>query len=137
MFHVIESGFSDYQEAKKQYQKSAKVPADFRQVDLDRGFIVTGLWSSSRHPNFAAEQAFWVLLYVWTSWITQTYINWTVFGAAAYLGLFQFSTRFTEHISAKKYPEYKKYQSRVGKFLPRLIVTKTRPGDLSDNRASQ
>lgn len=126
----------NYQEAKRQYRESAKVDANFRQVDLDRGFIVTGLWSSSRHPNFAAEQSFWVLLYVWTGWITQTYVNWTVVGAAAYLCLFQASTWFTELITAKKYPEYKEYQNRVGKFLPRLFpLTKTPPGNFSDKRA--
>lgn len=37
-----------------------------------------------------------------------------------YLILFQGSTWLTERISARKYPEYKEYQARVGKFLPRL-----------------
>ena len=41
-------------------------------------------------------------------------------GAMGYLLLFQASTWFTELISANKYPEYKNYQSRVGKFLPKL-----------------
>lgn len=137
MLYVAESGCSDYQEAKKQYQKSAIVPAKFHQIDLDRGFIVTGLWSSSRHPNFAAEQSFWVLLYVWTCWITQTFFNWTAIGAVAYLCLFQASTWFTELITTKKYPEYQDYQNRVGKFLPRLFSSsKTPPGDFSDQRAS-
>lgn len=38
----------------------------------------------------------------------------------AYLLLFQASTWLTEWISSDKYPEYKEYQARVGKFLPRL-----------------
>lgn len=130
-FHVAESGCLDYQEAKKRYQNSGIVPANFRQVDLDRGFVVTGLWSSSRHPNLAAEQSFWVMLYAWTCWITQTYINWTVVGAAAYLCLFQASTWLTELITANKYPEYKEYQNRIGKFLPRLFP----PSSFSDQRA--
>lgn len=37
-----------------------------------------------------------------------------------YLLLFQSSTWFTELITSKKYPEYKVYQERVGKFLPKL-----------------
>jgi steroid 5-alpha reductase family enzyme len=45
-----------FQQAKKEYLKTAKVPPGFEQEDLDRGFVVTGLWSWSRHPNFAAEQ---------------------------------------------------------------------------------
>lgn len=124
-----------YQSAKKDYQKTAKVPTQYSQVDLDRGFNVTGLFSWSRHPNFAAEQAFWVLLYVWASWTTKTYFNWTAIGPFAYLILFEASTWLTELISARKYPEYHEYQRRVGKFLPRLInVGKTGPGDFSDKR---
>ena len=118
----------EYQSAKKTYQQKAKVPANYHQIDLDRGFIVSGLWSWSRHPNFAAEQSFWVLLYAWACWITQTQYNWTAVGAVSYLILFQASTWFTELISAKKYPEYKEYQRRVGKFLPSLFnLSKAKP----------
>lgn len=130
-----ESVLPGYQSAKKEYQKTAKVPAQYNQADLDRGFNVTGLFSWSRHPNFAAEQAFWVMLYVWASWTTKTYFNWTAIGPIAYLILFQASTWFTELLSARKYPEYQEYQRRVGKFLPRLIsIGKTGPGDFSDKR---
>jgi hypothetical protein len=41
-------------------------------------------------------------------------------GAAGYLALFQASTWFTEKISAEKYPDYREYQARVGRFLPRM-----------------
>lgn len=49
--------------------------------------------------------------------------------------LFQASTWFTELISTKKYPEYKEYQDRVGKFLPKLPGGL--PGDFSDKRKSK
>ncbi|KAF4625724.1 hypothetical protein G7Y89_g12441 [Cudoniella acicularis] len=123
----------DYQEAKKSYQKIAKVPHKYEQEDLDRGFIVTGLWSYSRHPNFAAEQAIWVILYQWGCWTSEVMYNWTFAGALAYLFLFQASTWFTELITAGKYPDYKEYQNRVGKFLPKL--TSSLPGDFSDQKA--
>lgn len=109
-----------FQTAKQAYQKSAKVPPKFNREDLDRGFIVTGLWSWCRHPNFTAEQAFWLTLYQWGCYTTNSLYNWTVVGGLAYLALFQASTWFTELVSAKKYPEYKEYQARVGKFVPRL-----------------
>lgn len=125
----------EYQNAKKEYRKTAKVPPKFQQEDLDRGFIVTGLWSWSRHPNFAAEQSIWVVLYQWSCWITNVYFNWTIVGALSYLILFQASTWFTELISAKKYPEYAEYQKRVGKFLPRLSTDL--PGDFKDKQASK
>jgi hypothetical protein len=122
----------DFQNAKKSYQKNAKVPHKFEQEDLDRGFVVTGLWSWSRHPNFAAEQAIWVVLYQWGCWSTHVLYNWTFIGAISYLFLFQASTWFTELITAKKYPEYKEYQQRVGKFLPKLSTDL--PGDFSDQK---
>lgn len=123
----------NYQTAKQQYLKTAKVPHSFDQVDLDRGFVVTGLWSWSRHPNFAAEQAIWVMLYQWACWSSEVVYNWTFLGAMSYLILFQASTWFTELITAGKYPEYKEYQKRVGKFIPMLMTDL--PGDFSDQKA--
>lgn len=109
-----------YQSAKKSYQTTAKVPAGYQQADLDRGFVVRGLWSWSRHPNFAAEQTFWVALYQWSCFISGSWYNWSGVGALGYLALFQGSTWFTELVSRGKYPEYKEYQAKVGKFLPKL-----------------
>ena len=124
-----------FQEAKKEYQKTAKVPAGFRQQDLDRGFNVISMWSYSRHPNFAAEQAVWVTLYLWAAWMTKGFVNWTIIGPILYIILFQASTWFTELVSAKKYPEYKEYQRRVGRFIPRLPGGP--PGDFSDQQATK
>lgn len=47
-------------------------------------------------------------------------VNWTFIGAMSYLLLFQASTWLTEMISSEKYPEYKIYQQRVGKFVPNV-----------------
>ncbi|RDL40727.1 Uncharacterized protein BP5553_00706 [Venustampulla echinocandica] len=124
----------NFQTAKKLYQKTAKLPPKFEQEDLDRGFVVTGLWSWSRHPNFAAEQAIWVVVYQWGCYITDTLYNWTLVGAISYLALFQASAWFSESISAGKYPEYKEYQRRVGKFIPRL--SSDLPGDFSDEKVT-
>lgn len=124
----------DFQKAKKTYLDTAKVPHRYDQVDLDRGFVVTGLWSWSRHPNFLAEQAVWACLYQWSCLVTGTVYNWTGIGALSYLFLFQASTWFTELITAKKYPEYAEYQQRVGKFLPTL--SSSLPGDFSDQKAT-
>lgn len=51
----------------------------------------------------------------------------------SYLILFQASTWFTELITAGKYADYKEYQKRVGKFLPKLVSDL--PGDFSDQKA--
>jgi steroid 5-alpha reductase family enzyme len=124
---------TDFQEAKRVYLKTAKVPHKFDQEDLDRGFVVTGLWSWSRHPNFFAEQAIWVVVYQWGCWTSGVLYNWTLIGAMAYLLLFQQSTDLTEKITAAKYPDYKEYQRRVGRFVPRLMTGL--PGDFSDQKA--
>jgi steroid 5-alpha reductase family enzyme len=123
----------DFQQAKKSYQRTAKVPYKFEQEDLDRGFVVSGLWSWSRHPNFAAEQAVWVVLYQWGCWTSNVLYSWTLVGAISYLFLFQGSTWFTELITAGKYPDYKEYQQRVGKFVPKLYSEL--PGDFSDQKS--
>lgn len=108
----------DFHKAKAEYQKTAKVPPKWTRSELDRGFCSSGLWAWSRHPNFLAEQSIWALFYQWSCWETGTLYNWSGIGAMSYLILFQSSTWLTERITAGKYPEYKIYQQKVGKFLP-------------------
>ncbi|KAH7082300.1 hypothetical protein FB567DRAFT_551269 [Paraphoma chrysanthemicola] len=126
LFLVVVEFFADqqqwnYHKAKTAYSKTAKVPSDkkYTREQLDRGFNTSGLWAWSRHPNFAAEQSFWVCLYQWCCMESWTYLNWAGVGAFGYLILFQASTWLTELLSSGKYPEYKVYQQRVGKFLPK------------------
>ena len=118
---ILLTPISDYQNAKKQYQKTAKVPLKYAREDLDRGFVASGLWNYSRHPNFLAEQAIWAVLYAWSCFITRTSYHWAGTGSLSLILLFASSTWLTELISAKKYPEYKDYQKQVPMFLPRLF----------------
>lgn len=110
----------DFHKAKDQYKNTAKVPPKYTRAEMDMGFCSSGLWSYSRHPNFLGEQSVWVILYQWSCWETGSLYSWAAAGAMSYLILFQSSTWLTEKISAGKYPEYKEYQARVGKFLPKL-----------------
>ncbi|GAB7351249.1 hypothetical protein MBLNU459_g1674t1 [Dothideomycetes sp. NU459] len=110
----------DFHKAKASYLKTAKVPAGWERSEMDRGFCTSALWTYSRHPNFLAEQTIWMVLYQWSCWETFSMYNWTFIGAMSYLLLFQASTWLTEMISSQKYPEYKIYQQRVGKFLPKF-----------------
>lgn len=98
--------------------KSAKVPPGYNQADLDRGFITSGLWAYSRHPNFAAEQSIWFFVYHWASYATKSLYSWMAVGPAVLVFLFQGSTWLTEAISSHKYPEYREYQRQVGMFVP-------------------
>lgn len=128
---IIIEYFADQQQwqfhlAKADYHKNARISEPYKDQftpeDLERGFVINGLWSLSRHPNFAAEQAFWLTLYLWNAYRTDSYLQWTGVGVVGYLLIFQGSTPLTESISASKYPEYSEYQARVGRFIPRFSV---------------
>lgn len=86
-----------------------------------RGFIETGLWAYSRHPNYFCEVMMWWTFYLFSVSATQRWLNWTIWGAVFLAGLFLppgASLDVTEMISASKYPNYVDYQRRVSRFVP-------------------
>ncbi|POR33204.1 Uncharacterized protein TPAR_06601 [Tolypocladium paradoxum] len=107
-----------YQTAKRQYYKDAKLPRGWNQADLDRGFVTSGLWAYSRHPNFFAEQMIWFVLYQWSCYATNSLYSWMFIGSGSLILLFQGSGWLTEVITAGRYPEYAEYQRQVGMFIP-------------------
>ncbi|EMD00691.1 hypothetical protein BAUCODRAFT_61027 [Baudoinia panamericana UAMH 10762] len=111
----------DYHAAKHSYQETARVPSGWTRAQMERGFNTTGLWRYSRHPNFASEQSIWLTLYAWGCYSSGTLYNWTGFGVLSYLLIFAGSTPITEGTSSGKYPQYKVYQERVGRFIPKLF----------------
>ena len=86
------------------------------------GFVRSGLWSWVRHPNYAAEQAIWIVFYLFTISAGGYWANWSVAGCVLLVLLFYGSSNFSEEISASKYPGYKEYQEKTGRFLPRLLT---------------
>lgn len=46
--------------------KKGKTLTQEEKTAVERGFVADGLWSWSRHPNFACEQTTWWLLYAFT-----------------------------------------------------------------------
>ncbi|CAN8097254.1 unnamed protein product [Discula destructiva] len=123
---VASEWFSDQQQwdfhaAKHEYQKTGKVPQGWKADDLNRGFLTSGLWKYSRHPNFAAEQTIWLSMYAWSAITTNTPFFWASAGIINLLWIFASSTVLTEWITGGKYPEYKEYQRQVGKFMPLSI----------------
>jgi steroid 5-alpha reductase family enzyme len=98
------------------------VSGGFQKADLDRGFITSGLWGYSRHPNFAAEQSIWFILYQWSCFTSKTLYNWAAVGPSFLILLFQGSTWLTELITAGKYSEYPEYQRNVGMFVPKRLA---------------
>jgi steroid 5-alpha reductase family enzyme len=106
-----------YQTEKYRLKKAGeKLPGEYAV-----GFIRTGLWSKVRHPNYAAEQAIWITFYFFSVASTGRWINWSMAGCLLLMLLFQGSSDFSEAISAEKYPLYKEYQKKVGRFFPKLF----------------
>jgi steroid 5-alpha reductase family enzyme len=89
------------------------------------GFVQTGLWGVVRHPNYAAEQAIWIVFYFFSVAATGQWINWSVMGAILLVLLFWGSSNFSESISAGKYPEYAAYMKRVPRFVPFILKSNT------------
>ncbi|WP_133542380.1 DUF1295 domain-containing protein [Microbacterium sp. BK668] len=93
---------------------------------LEPGFVTTGLFRWSRHPNFFFEQAQWWVFYALgaTAAVASGLgfwggaLNWTILGAALLSVLFVGSTIFTESISASKYPAYAEYRRTTSMLIP-------------------
>lgn len=86
--------------------------------DYKRGFLTSGLFNYSRHPNFFCEMSIWWTVYLFSVSASGMYFNWTIFGAVFLTLLFQASTKLTEDISISKYPEYIIYQTHTSRFIP-------------------
>ena len=115
---VLETA-ADQQQWAFQQSKHGKAPRLARhEADYGRGFLTTGLFSLSRHPNFAAEQTIWVAFYLFSVAASGQWVNWTAIGPALLILLFQGSTAFTEEITARKYPAYADYQRTVSRLVP-------------------
>jgi steroid 5-alpha reductase family enzyme len=119
-FVVIET-FADQQQwdfqTEKHRRKNAGQPLNEEQT---KGFISSGLWSKVRHPNYASEQSIWIVFYLFSVVATGRWINWSMAGCVLLVILFRSSADFSENISANKYPDYKDYQKRVPKFIPKF-----------------
>ncbi|KAN0063980.1 hypothetical protein ACQY0O_003586 [Thecaphora frezii] len=119
---------------RKPMLRSEFTPYSFPE-DADRGFVTRGLWAWSRHPNFACEQTTWWILYLYVpltflphdlsaaAW--QHLITYAVVSPLAMNLLFYPSARFSEAVSAAKYPAYADYQRRVGMFFPFETLVKS------------
>lgn len=97
-----------------------------KKAGLTEGFVTTGLFSWSRHPNFFFEQAQWWAFYAIGATAATASglgfwggaINWTIIGAILLSILFIGSTIFTESISSGKYPAYAEYKRTTSMIVP-------------------
>lgn len=120
-FIAIET-IADIQHWKFQKTKWQKIKnGETLTGNFQKGFLDRGLWAYSRHPNYFAEQCIWVSFYLFSVTSGGSWINWSMIGCLLLILLFQGSARFSEEISASKYPDYKDYQQKVSQFVPNLI----------------
>lgn len=107
------------QEKRRLLAQGGELPEVYK-----RGFVSTGLWGLMRHPNYTAEQAIWLVFYLFSVMATGMWLNWSVMGAILLMLLFFGSSNFSESISATKYPEYQEYRERVARFIPLRFLQK-------------
>ena len=89
------------------------------------GFNTFGLWKYSRHPNYVGEMGQWVVVYGYLSAVSE-FLHWSGIGAVLLILLFLGSTRFTEGITASKYPAYRNWQQCTGMWFPTFRNRKQR-----------
>jgi steroid 5-alpha reductase family enzyme len=77
------------------------------------GFVRTGLWRYSRHPNYFAELGLW-----WSVYGLTYGFNWSVLGVLQMTLLFQRVIKLTEKISSSKYDQYAAYQKTTSQLIP-------------------
>jgi steroid 5-alpha reductase family enzyme len=120
-FICLETAADRQQWNFQQAKKSAADKKDFPQrysSDIAKGFLSSGLFALSRHPNYCGELGFW-----WSIWLTALACGIDIvksgfFGPIILTLLFIGSTIFTESVSAGKYPEYRVYKTRVSAIIP-------------------
>ncbi len=115
---------ADNQQYVFQTEKHRRMKEGEALGDYEKGFIDTGLWGIVRHPNYAMEQAIWLVFYFFSVNVTGEWLNWSVAGCALLLILFKGSSDFSEAISAEKYPAYSRYQKTVPRFIPFTKIKK-------------
>lgn len=121
IFFVIIETVADQQQWNYQQEKHRKMNAGEKLEGIyKKGFTHTGLWKYMRHPNYLGEQAIWICFYLLGVAATGQWINWSIAGCLLLVILFQGSSDFSEAISAEKYPDYKEYQKKTGRFIPKF-----------------
>jgi steroid 5-alpha reductase family enzyme len=112
---------ADWQMMTYQTEKYRRIKAGEPAGPYASGFIETGLWAFSRHPNYFCEVSLWWAFYLFSIAAGEPLLNWTVIGPFFLSCLFvlpRASLDVTEALSSRKYPKYADYQRTVSRFFP-------------------
>merc|ERR1711918_175931 len=80
---VADQQMWDYQTEKYRRKAAGEAPGPY-----SRGFIESGLWAYSRHPNYFCEVSTWWSFYLFSVGATGKWLNWTIWGPLFLSGLF-------------------------------------------------
>jgi len=119
---IITESIADNQQFR--FHREKKDPGNsvnLYKKSVQKGFLSEGLWKYARHPNFTSEQAIWICFYLFGVAASGQWFNFTLAGPVLLILIFIGSSRLTESISSKKYPEYAAYQKEVPKFIPLIF----------------
>jgi steroid 5-alpha reductase family enzyme len=87
-------------------------------AEVADGFVSSGLFRFSRHPNYFGELGFWWSVFAMGCASGGSIVHWTILGPLALSAVFAGSTTFTESITASKYPAYGEYKRRTSAIIP-------------------
>ena len=112
---LVGEAVADEQQWRFQSDKKMRLA---RGEAVEPGFVTSGLFRYSRHPNFFCEQAIWWSFYLFGVAAGGRWFNVALIGPLALTGLFQGSTNITEQLSARRYPAYAAYKKRTSQLIP-------------------
>jgi len=118
---VAGEALADHQMLVFQTEKYRRINSGEPLGEYSNGFIDTGLWGLSRHPNYFCEVTIWWVFYLFSVSATGEAVNWTILGAVFLTCMFVLpsaSLDVTEALSSRKYEAYADYQARVSRFVP-------------------
>ncbi len=121
LLFLIGETIADEQMYYFQTEKYRRKKKDLSLARFAKGFIDTGLWGYSRHPNYFCEVAMWWCFYLFSVSASGAWVNFSLLGPLFLTLLFvppKASCDLTEAISIRKYDQYLDYQRRVNRFLP-------------------
>jgi steroid 5-alpha reductase family enzyme len=94
----------------------------FRKSEKKGGFMQSGLWSISRHPNYLGEICFWVGMFLFVVSVNnfrETLGYWTATGFISMIVLFKFiSIPLMEKRNISRKKGYREYIKKVPALLP-------------------
>lgn len=118
---LIGESVADAQMFNYQTEKYQRIASGKPLNEYSSGFIESGLWAFSRHPNYFCEVSMWCVFYLFSVSATGMWLNWSILGAIFLTLLFiapGASLDVSEVLSSRKYAGYPDYQRRVSRFIP-------------------